>query len=131
MAEDSIRKELVAEPISSKPMFVLLVILVFVYNFCRGIYLARGLELLPEFDFLYTAAFLCGVVWWLGAEARRHAVWPVYCPGMLVQMGWVVIIPYHLIKTRGVRALIPLLALIGSFVTAHILAAIVYVILST
>ncbi len=112
-------------------MFVLLVILVFVYNFSTGIYRAAGLDPLPEFEFLYTAAFLCGVIWWLRAEARRHPVWPIYCPGVLVGMGWIVIIPYHLIKTRGMRALIPLLALIGSFLTAHILAVIIYVILST
>ena len=111
-------------------MFVLLVILVFVYNFGAGIYRAGGLEVEPGLDFTYSAAFLCGVVWWLRAETRGHSVWPVYCPGLLLQVGWIIIIPYHLIKTRGVRGLIPLLALIGSFVAAQILAGIVYVIFS-
>jgi hypothetical protein len=60
-------------------MLGLLGVLVFVYHFGVGIYYARGLEPLPEFEFLYTVGFLCGVVWWLQAEARRPAVKPVYC----------------------------------------------------
>lgn len=107
-------------------MFMLLGILVFVYHFGAGFYLALGLEPLPGFEFLYNAAFVCGVVWWLKAEARRYTVKPFYCPGLLVGIGWAIIIPYHLFKTRGVRGLIPLLALIGSFLAAHVLAVFVY-----
>lgn len=107
-------------------MFVLLVILIFVYNLGIGIYYASSLEPVPEVEFLYTAAFICGVVWWLQAEARRYPVEPVYCPGLLVGTGWMIIIPYHLFKTRGVKGLIPLSALVGSFMVAHLLAVIVY-----
>src|SRR5688572_16633793 len=103
------------ERFSSLPMLVLLAILVFVYHFGVGIYYAHGLEPLPTFEFLYTAAFLCGVVWWLQADARRYKVEQVYCPGLLVGVGWIVMIPYHLFKTRGIRGFIPLLALVGSF----------------
>jgi Na+/H+-dicarboxylate symporter len=112
-------------------MLVLLGILVFVYHFGIGIYYARGLEPSPTFEFLYAVAFLCCVVWWLRAEARRYVVKPVYCLGLLVGVGWIIIIPYHLFKTRGVRGLIPLGALIGSFLAAHILAVFVYMIVST
>lgn len=107
-------------------MLVLLGILVFVYHFGSGLYSAGGLEPLPTIEFLYTAAFLCGVVWWLKAETRRHALKSVYCPGLLVGIGWAIIIPYLLVKTRGARGLIPLLGLIGSFLVAHILALVVY-----
>ena len=105
---------------------MLLCVSVFVYNFGAGIYLARGIEPLPTFEFLYTAAFVCGVVWWLNAEVKRSAVKPIYCAGLLVGIGWFVIIPYHLFKTRGLRGALPLLALIGSFVAAHLLAIVVY-----
>lgn len=54
-------------------MLVLLVILVFVYSFGIGTYSALGLEPSPTFEFLYNAAFLCGVVWWVKADARRYA----------------------------------------------------------
>ena len=106
-------------------MLVLLAILVFVYHFGIGIYSAGGLEPSPAFEFLYTVAFLCCVVWWLRAEAREYAVKPLYCLGLLVDVGWIIMIPYHLFKTRGVRGFIPLSALIASIVAAHILAVIV------
>ena len=109
-------------------MLVLLMILVFVYNFSAGVYYAQGVEPLPTVEFLYTAAFLCGVVWWLNAEAGRSAVKPIYCRGLLVSVGWLIIIPYHLLKTRGAKGVIPLMALVGSFVIAHILALVVYLI---
>lgn len=110
-------------------MLVLLMILVFLYNFSAGVYYAQGLEPLPTVEFLYTAAFLCGVVWWLNAEGGRSAVKPVYCRGLLVALGWLIIIPYHLLKTRGARGLIPLAALTGSFAIAHISALLVYLLL--
>ena len=111
-------------------MFVLLLVLVFVYHFGLGIYSVSGLEPSPTFEFLETAAFVCGVVWWLRAEAQTSTVKRFYCLGLLVGVGWIIIVPYHLIKTRGVRGLIPLLALIASFVAAYLLAAVVYMIRS-
>ena len=105
---------------------VLLAVVVFIYNFGAGLYAAHGLEPLPAFEFIYTAAFLCGVVWWLKAETRMSAAKPVYCPGLIVGVGWLIIIPYHLLKTRGLRGLVPLLGLIASFLAAHILAVVVY-----
>lgn len=112
-------------------MLVLLGVLIFVYHFGIGIYSAGGLEPSPAFEFLYTVAFLCCAVWWLRAEPRRSAVTNVYCLGLLIGAGWIVMIPYHLFKTRGVKGLIPLGALIGTFLAAHILAAFVYMIVST
>ena len=106
-------------------MLVLLIILIFIYHVGAAIYQAYGVEPLPTFEFLYDAAFLSGVVWWLRGEAKRSAVTPVYCQGMLVGIGWLIIIPYHLLKTRGARGLLPLFALVGSFVLARVLVAIV------
>ena len=106
-------------------MLVLLGVLVFVYHVGIGIYNALGLEPLPAFEFLYTGGFLCGVVWWLRAEAKSSPVARIYCDGVLIGMGWIFIIPYHLLKTRGVKGLIPLAALIFTFVAAKVLSAVV------
>ncbi len=116
---------------SPTPMLVLLGILIFVHHFGLGLYYAHGLEPSPASEFLYSAAFLCCVVWWLRAEARRYVIKPIYCLGLLVGVGWIVIIPYHLFKTRGLRGLIPLSALIGSFLAAQILAMVVYMVVSS
>jgi hypothetical protein len=106
-------------------MLILLCILIFISNFGSFVYFALGEEPLPAFEFLSTASFLCGVVWWLRADAKRTVINHVYCPGLLIGNGWFVAIPYHLFKTRGVRALIPLAALLLSFIMAYIAALIV------
>ena len=107
-------------------MLVLLIVLVFIYNFAVGIYFAQGVELSATVEFLYTSAFICGVVWWLNAETARSTVNALYCRGLLVAIGWLIIVPYHLLKTRGVKGLIPLAALAASFLLAHISALVVY-----
>ena len=109
-------------------MLVLLIVLIFVYHIGLAIYYAQQVEPLPTFEFLYQAAFLCGVVWWLRAEAKSSAVKPIYCQGLLVSIGWLIIIPYHLLKTRGVKGLIPLFALIGALVVSQVIASVVYVV---
>jgi hypothetical protein len=122
-------KKLVFGRRGSSLMLVLLGVAVFVYNLGAGLYHAGGLEPPPTIEFLYTSIFLCGVVWWLRTETTRSAVTPVYCAGLLVGAGWFFIIPYHLLRTRGWRGLVPLFALIGSFFAGHVLAIIVYTIL--
>ena len=102
-------------------MLVLLIILIIVYHAGAAIYYVNGLEPLPTFEFLYNAAFLCGVVWLLRAERKRSAITSIYCPGMLVGIGWLIIIPYHLLKTRGVRGLIPVFALLGTLLIGRII----------
>ena len=108
-------------------MLVLLGVLVFVYHLGIGIYYARGLEPLPTFEFLYQGAFICGLVWWLRAESRKSALAGVYCEGLLFGAAWVFIIPYHLVKSRGVKGLIALVALIATFVASQLLTALIYV----
>ena len=111
-------------------MLVLLGLSIFVYHVGLGIINARGLEPSPGLEYLYTAAFVCGVVWWLQAETQRSPVTRMYCAGMLVSSAWPIIIPYHLLKTRGVKGLLPLFALIATFLFAKLLAVIIYLAVS-
>jgi hypothetical protein len=111
-------------------MLVLLIALMVVYHVGIIIYFALGLEPLPTFEFLYSFGFLCGVVWFLKAESDRSVAARAYCPGVTVGMGWFFLVPYHLLKSRGVRGLIPLFLLIGTYLLLHTVAAIVYVIVN-
>lgn len=107
-------------------MLVLLIILIFIYHFAAAFYYAQGLEVPLGFEFLYNAAFLSGFVWWLRDDTRRSGVTPLYCQGLLVGIGWFIIIPYHLLKTRGSKGLLPLCALLGSLVSSRLLAGIIH-----
>lgn len=113
---------------SNIPLLLLLSILVFIYHFGLGIYHAFGAEPSPSLEFLYSGLFLCGFVWWVKADDQKSVLKDVYCLGLMVGYGWLVVIPYYLFKTRGVRGFIPLLALMGSFVAAYTYAAIFYMI---
>jgi hypothetical protein len=108
-------------------MLVLLAVMMVVYHVGIMIYLVLGEEPLPAFQFLYTFGFLCGIVWFFKAESNRSAVARAYCPGVTVGMAWVFLLPYHLIHSRGVRGLIPLFALAGTWFVLQIIEGIVQV----
>ena len=120
---------MIAERKTSFVMLVLLVVLTVVYHTGFTIYELLGKERLPTFEFLNTAARLCGVVWWLQAEKKRSAVQPVYCQGLMVGLGWLIIVPYHLLKTRGIKGMIPLLVIFGSLAVSYILAILIFFVL--
>ena len=107
-------------------MLILLAILIFIYNFTAVLYFLCRIEPLPTVEFLYVAAFPCGVVWWLRAEQRKTPVTDLYCAGLLAGYGWIVIVPYQLLKTRGVKGLLPIVALLASYFGSMVLAAVFY-----
>jgi len=117
---------MIGEQKRSLMMFVLTGSAIFVYFLGQGIYRGLSLEPLPSFEFLYKAIFLCGVVWWLRAETQSSAVKQIYCAGLFVSLAWPIVVPYHLLKTRGVRGLLPLFALLATLVIAQILAIVIY-----
>ena len=98
-----------------------------VYHVGVIIYLAVGLEPLPLFDFLYTYAFFWGIVWFLKAESDRSEAGRAYCPGVTIGIIWVFLLPYHLLQSRGIRGLIPLFALLGTYLALQMAKVIVYV----
>jgi hypothetical protein len=55
---------------------------------------------------------------------------PVYCLGLLASVGWMFLIPYHLLKTRGLKGLAATLGLLGAFVAAQFVAVVAYLIFS-
>jgi hypothetical protein len=111
-------------------MLVLFAILIFIYNFAAGLYALTGVEPLPTVEFLYLAAFPWGAIWWFRSETQKSDLQRVYCHGMLMNVGWFVIIPYHLLKTRGWRGLLPLLVLVSTYVGSLVMAAVVYAVFS-
>ena len=122
---------MIAQQKNSRIMLFLLGVLIFIYHLGLGILNARGQEPSPALEFLYEAGFICGVVWWLRAEAKNSPVARIYCAGLLVGSAWPIIIPYHLIKTRGARGLLPLFALIATFIFAWITAVVISLVFSS
>jgi hypothetical protein len=116
----------IAERKSSLIMLVLLIVLTFVYHTGQTVYALLRVDPLPTFEFLHIFGLSCAVVWWLRADVKSSAVKALYCDGLLVTVGWVIILPYHLLKTRGVKGLIPLLAFLGALIASQVVAAVIY-----
>jgi hypothetical protein len=71
-----------------------------------------GFDLLKTFGYLYVLGY------WLQVDSRRHAFeWP-FCRGIFLNLLWVILIPYYLFKTRGVRAFLTLLIFGGMYVVS-------------
>src|SRR5215467_14009057 len=113
---------MIAEQKRSLIMFVLICVAIFVYSLGLGIYSAVHMPPRPLFDFLLRVIFICGVVWWLRADPQSSPATRVYCSGLLVSLAWPIIVPYHLLKTRGLTGLLYLFALFGIIVIGVLLA---------
>ncbi len=72
--------------------------LLLVYPMVWGFYVANRLEVPEAFTLLYQLGLLWSVAWWLKADSRKRSVKQVYCLGLLVYVGWVILLPYHLLK---------------------------------
>lgn len=111
-------------------MLVLFAVIIILYSIGGGLYAAHGLEPSAAFDSLYRIGFLCSLIWWLKDDARRHKVKLVYCTGLLVSIAWVILIPYHLFKTRGMKGFVVILVLIGVLIAARVAAVVTYMLFS-
>ena len=100
---------------------------VFLSQFIATFYAAFQVESPFLFDVLSRLTFFWLLSWWLVEDSRRRGVtWPMDT-GMLVLIGWFVLLPYHLFKTRGIRALIGIFALIGTMVAGWLASAVLIV----
>jgi hypothetical protein len=95
-----------------------------------GVYLAREAEPPPAFSFLYPLGLLWVVGWWLRVDSRERGVAWVFDMGLFLYIAWPVFMPYYLLKTRGAKGLLVMLAAAGVYVGALIAGAVMYVILT-
>jgi hypothetical protein len=73
---------------------------------------------------LGSLAFFWLIAWWFEEDSKRRGViWPMDI-GMFIYYGWIVLLPFHLFRTRGARALIGILGLVGVAVAGWLTAAI-------
>lgn len=95
-----------------------------------GVYLAREAELPPAFSLLYSLGFLWVVGWWLRRDSRALGVVWVFDMGLFLYIAWPVIMPYYLLKTRGAKGFLAILAFAGAYVGALFAGAMLYILLT-
>ncbi len=112
----------------SKPTIFLCIFLV-VAQIANAFYLAHGLEHSLAFDLLYWLGLLWLGGWWLRDDSKQYNFTWAYDLGFFLYLAGVFIIPYYLLKTRGIRGLLNLFAIIGIFVGTYIIGVLIYVFL--
>jgi hypothetical protein len=99
---------------------------VVITQFAYGAYLGAQLEFPGVVTFLFAIGLLWAVGWWLRTDSRRRGVLSVYDLGFFLYLAWPIVMPYYLIKTRGAKGLLVMLA----FVVAYVGAALIGMVLS-
>lgn len=95
-----------------------------------GVYLAREAELPPAFSLLYPIGLLWVVGRWLRRDSKARGVRWVFDMGLFLYIAWPVVMPYYLLKTRGAKGLLAILAFAGAYVGALLAGAILYILLT-
>ncbi len=101
----------------------------FISQFTTSLYEARQVELPNGLEILSGLAFVWLIWWWLRDDSRKRNIQWMLDLGFFLILGWVFILPYHLFKTRGLSAFIPILffilVLISAYAAAQVGSAIV------
>lgn len=109
---------------------VLLYIYLILTQIAQGIYFAGEFELPPAFSLAYSAGLLWIVGWWLLRDSRKRGVAWVYDIGFFLSIAWPFIMPYYLLKTRGARGFLLILAFVGTYIAASLIGMAFYLLLA-
>lgn len=112
------------------PAALLYIYLVFM-QVAYGVYIAADFEPPPAFTLTYSAGFLWIVGWWLLTDSRKRGIAGVYDLGLFLSIAWPFIMPYYLLKTRGAKGLLVILAFVGTYIVASAVGVIAYMLLVT
>src|SRR5215212_6171832 len=82
----------------------------------NGFYLGGAAEPPSAFKLLYALGLLWAVGWWLRRDSMKRGIGWVFDMGLFLYIAWPFVMPYYLLKTRGARGLLPILAFIGAYV---------------
>src|SRR6266850_5326528 len=91
----------------------LLYVYVAVTQFAHGIYLASKIEPPHVFTLIDFVGLLWLVGWWLLTDSRKRGVAWVYDIGFFLSIAWTFIMLYYLLKTRGAKGLLLILAFVS------------------
>jgi hypothetical protein len=87
-------------------------------NFAAGLLATQGQELSAGLQFIGFLVTGWAFGWWLRRDNRLLSLHGVQDVGYAACVAWMFLLPYYLLKTRGVKALLT----IGVFVTVYFAA---------
>jgi hypothetical protein len=110
---------------------VLLYSFVVITQFAHGIYLGQQIDPPGGFALLSWLGLLWIIGWWLRTDSRKRRVASIYDMGLFLFIAWPLVLPYYLVKTRGAKGLVAVVAFLGAYMGAAIVGSIVSVLVSS
>ena len=110
---------------------VLLCAFVIISQVANGLYLSSEIEPPPIFTFLRVLMFLWIIGWWLQRDSRKYNFNWVLDLGLFLYVAWPIIMPYYLLRTRGLKGFIPILVFSGIYLGAALIGVTFYVFFSS
>ena len=108
----------------------LLYIYVIVMQIASGIYDAGRIEPPSGFSFIKFVGLLWIMGWWLLTDSRKRGVAWVYDIGFFLSIAWPFIMLYYLLKTRGAKGLLLILAFVSIYIGAGLVGMAFYLLLA-
>ena len=99
---------------------MLLYSFVVITQFAYGFYLGLQIEPPGALILFHWLGLLWIVGWWLRTDSRKRGVASVYDIGFFLYIAWPIVMPYYLVKTRGAKGLLVILAFVGAYLGAAI-----------
>jgi hypothetical protein len=96
----------------------LLYAFVVVTEIADSFYLGRKIEPPVIFTLVRWIGLVWLMGWWLRNDSRKRALASVYDMGFFLYLAWPIVMPYYLVKTRGAKGLLFILAFVGVLVGA-------------
>lgn len=100
---------------------------VVISHFGYGLYVGQQMEPPPADTLLHWAAQLWIIGWWLRSDISKRGVAWVYDTGFFLCIAWPIVMSYYLVKTRGAKGLLIILAYTGAYFGATLAGIIVSV----
>jgi hypothetical protein len=104
----------------------LLYIFIILTQIPQGFYSAGQIEPPPAFTLIFSAGLLWIVGWWLLTDSRKRDIPWIFDIGFFLSIAWPFVIPYYLLKTRGSKGLLLILAFISTYIAALVVGIILY-----
>jgi hypothetical protein len=107
------------------PIFFLCLFLL-ISQICNAIFFANGIEPSIRFQTIYNIGFYLIIASWYKNDCQNYQEPWLIDSGLFVYLFWFLILPFHLFKTRGIKAILTILIFIGIYLSTYLISLIVY-----
>lgn len=108
--------------------WILLAMSVLIAQVGAGFYTARDMQMPGPLWAVNYAVQLTALGFWLERDNRQRRVLRIWDIGFFLYVAWVVVIPYYLVKTRGVgQSVLIMVAWVGAYVVAYLVALFIFI----